>query len=219
MWLFSRKKVNQQEPPEITALVNDRGLRDLTDNSAVLRFWLPEVGRKALDQTIKNSGIVAAKYLREFFVVHLYGEHELLKMQATKEGLYYVPPLKPLEHTSQRSSEEVLYSRAPSVECIPGLGKNIFPFKIYLPQRVKDDLQGLADNTGIPLSQFIREILISHFFGQTFWPAKLKTWSEDQELIGEEWANRERKTVSISYNGPPPREIDGDHVVQWISEF
>lgn len=219
MWPFSGKLKNRQDPPEITTLINDRGLRDLTDDSAVLRFWLPETGRKALDQTIKNSGMVAAKYLREFFVVHLYGEHELLKMQATKEGLYYVPPPQPPVNISQQSSKEVLYSRVPSVECIPGLGKNIFPFKLYLPQRMKDDLQGLADNTGITLSQYVREILISYFFGQTFWPAKLKTWSEEQELIGKEWEKEEREAVSISYNGTPPREIDGDHVVQWISEF
>lgn len=215
MWPFSGKQKTLKELSVITALVDDRGLRDLTDNSAVLRFWLPEAGRIALDQIIKGSGVVAAKYLREFFVVHLYGTHELLKMQNMKEGLYYKLPLnQETDNGSKGTNSGIRYSRAPSVECIPGLGKNLYPFKAFLPQRIKDDLQVLADRTGIPLSQFVRETLITHFFGQTFWPAKLKSWSAEHERIGIEWENGERESLEIPYRDIQPERIEGDHVVE-----
>jgi hypothetical protein len=217
MWSFSENKKKIQEPPRIRALIDDRGLLDLSDNSAVLRLWLPEAGRIALNQTTKNSGIVGAKYLRDFFVSYLYGAHELLRMQVMNEGLYYVPlPIQETYHRGKTCNNTIMFSRAPSVEYIPGLGKNIFPFKVFLPQRIKDDLQGLADNLGIPLSQFVREILISHFFGQTFWPAKLQSWSQENERIGKEWAQEERESISIPYENNRPDEIDGDRVVEWL---
>ena len=232
MWPFTGNKTKQKDRPvlttligdtnltekqkglhTLTALIDDRDLLDLTENSSVLRLWLPEAGRIALQQVTKNLGMVASKYLREFFVSYLYGTHELLKMQVKKKGLYYVPPPKVSE---KDSSPRVMFSRAPSVECIPGLGKNLYPFKVFLPQRIKDDLQGLADKTGIPLSQFVREILISHFFGQTFWPAKLQPWSQENERIGKEWEQEERESVSVSYDNIRPDEIDGDRVVEWL---
>jgi hypothetical protein len=216
MWPFSENKKKGQEPPKINLLIEDRGLLDLSENSAVLRLWLPEAGRTALNQTTKNSGIVGSKYLREFFVSYLYGAHELLRMRSMKEGLYYVPLPKEPSVTREGASGGIKFSRAPSVEYIPGLGKNIFPFKVFLPQRIKDDLQGLADKVDIPLSQFVREILITHFFGQTFWPAKLKSWSEEHERIGVEWEKAVRESVKITYNDNMPKEIGGDHLVEWL---
>jgi hypothetical protein len=205
----------------MTALVDDRKLKELSENTAVLRVWLPEAGRTALDEITERTGMVAAKYFREFFVIYLYGMHELLKMQATSEGLYYVPPPKPPadNHSGNDLSDNIRYSRAPTVECLPGLGKNIIPLKVFLPARIKDDLQGLADRVGIPLSQFTREVLVSHCFGHTFFPEKLKTWSDDQEWVGVEWEQGVRESEEVSYSDKPPDEIDGNNVVKWLREY
>mgnify|MGYP003385500439 CR=1 FL=1 len=62
----------------------DRGINDLTKNEAVLRLWLPEPLKHAMDEAIEVMGVPASKYLREFFVVYLYGAHELLRMQAAE---------------------------------------------------------------------------------------------------------------------------------------
>lgn len=186
MWPFSMNRKDNKESNEIAALISERDLRNLTDNSAVLRFWLPEAGRGALEQTIKGLGMVAAKYLREFFVVHLYGAHELLKMRTMKEGLYYIPPLENQTDTEEEGSGgDIKFSRTPSVEYIPGLGMNIFPFKVFLPQRIKDDLQDLADKVGVPLSQFVREILISHFSGKPFGLKNLNHCRKIMRRLGE----------------------------------
>ncbi|HCC53477.1 MAG TPA: hypothetical protein DEQ20_00910 [Desulfobulbaceae bacterium] len=180
MWPFTRKlrqrsaAVSQQPP--VVGIIAARGLHDLSKNDAELRVWLPEEGRAALDAIADRLDVVRAKYLREFLVTYLYGLHELLKMQTEQTGLYYVPP-------PSNEPPLPLYSRARTEECIPGLGKNIVPLKLYLPQRMKDDLQTLGDRAGVPLSQFVREVLVAHFFGQAFWPDRLRNWFEDQERV------------------------------------
>lgn len=187
MWPFTRKRKPAPEgDSQLKEIIPDRGLLDLSRNNAELRVWLPEEGKEALDAIADRLDLVRAKYLREFFVTYLYGLHELLRMQAAKYGLYYVPPPPPPSPPGERYTGP-LYSRARTEECLPGLGKNIVPLKLYLPQRIKDDLQGLADRADIPLSQFVREVLASHFFGQTFWPERLWKLSPEQERVASEW--------------------------------
>ena len=99
------------------------------------------------------------------------------------------------------------------MECIPGLEKNIVSLKVYIPARIKDDLQKLADRVRIPLSQFTRELLVSHFFGHTFHPEKLKTWTDDQESIGVEWEQGVRESDNGSYCNKKDAEENGAGVV------
>lgn len=160
----------------------DRGIYELADNDAVLRLWLPLPLKTAMDESVTTMGVTGAKYLREFFVVHLYGAHELLRMKADKTGLYFVPP------PAQRS-EQVMFSRTATVECIPGLGKNIVAAKIKIPQKIKDDLNLLANRVGVPLSRYTRELLVSHFLGHTVWPERIAVWAQDEEKIATDWEN------------------------------
>lgn len=215
MWPFTRKRKQtpgaDNQRPIMTEIIADRGVIDLSQNNAELRVWLPEEGRAALDAIVDHLDVVRAKYLREFLVVHLYGLHELLRMQAGKTGLYYVPPPPPESSASATSSGYPLFSRARTEECIPGLGKNIVPLKLYLPQRVKDDLQALADRATVPLSQFVREVLVSHFFGQTFWPDRLRNWSDDQERVAVEWEQGLREGEEFC----PDHEESPDNIIHY----
>ena len=167
MWPFSRRRKQAESVPVMSDILGGRNLQDLSQNEAELRVWLPEEIKKALDEIISDQRMTAAKYIREFFVLYLYGMHELLKMQQNHKGLYYTPLPKPKRCEPEQDSG-IRYSRAPSIKCLPGLGKNIVPLKIFIPERMKDDLQKLADRVGIPLSRFTREVLASHFFGHTF---------------------------------------------------
>jgi len=213
MWPFSRKRKKQAESvPVMSDILGDRNLQDLSQNGVELRVWLPEEIKKALDEIIRGQSMTAAKYIREFFVLYLYGMHELLKMQQSYDGLYYKPQPKPKRCEPEQDSG-IRYSRVPSVECLPGLGKNIVPVKIFIPERIKDDLQILADRAGIPLSRFTREVLASHFFGHTFFAEKLKTWSDDQERIGVEWEEGIRESEDASFYDEAQAEADGNRVV------
>lgn len=157
----------------------DRGIADLAANAAVLRLCLPSPLKSAMDECMDEMDVTAAKYLREFLVVYLYGAHELLRMKADKTGLYYVPPPEP--------DSGIRCSRARVVDCIPGLGKSIVPVKLHLHEKMKSDLESLAKAAGIPLGQFAREILVSHFLGHTVWPERKQVWTADQRKIADDW--------------------------------
>ena len=141
---------------QLTGLYDgDRGIADLHDNDAELRLWLPEPLRMALNQTAKELITSESQYLRELLTIYLYGVHEILRMRANKTGLYFVPPPLP--------DNDIRFSRAAMSDVIPGLGKNIIACKLRLPSKIKNDLQFLANQRGVPLGRFVREILVQHF--------------------------------------------------------
>lgn len=187
MWFFGTRKGNKSAPderPGMDQLIARPDILELHNNDAELRVWLPELCKKALDETVAHVQLTGSRYLRELFVIYLYGVHELMRMRAEKSGLYFDPPPPP---PSPRDKNAVMYSRASGKDVIPGLGKNIVALKIFLPQKIKDDLQGMADKAGIPLSQFVREILVSHFLGHTLWPERLRSWTPEEEEIALNW--------------------------------
>lgn len=189
MWFLGiRKKgkrsIDEDNIPDLEQLINRHEILELHENVAELRFWLPELCKQALDETVEYNQTTRARYLRELFVAYLYGEHELLRMRSKKSGLYYEPPPPP---PSTDHSLGVRYSRVASKEVVPGLGKNIIPIKLFLPEKVKNDLQALADKATISLSTFVREILISHLLGHTLWQERLRSWTPEEEEIGNNW--------------------------------
>jgi hypothetical protein len=78
MWPFSRKRKRAESVPVMSDILGDRNLQDLSQNRAVLRVWLPQEIKTALDEVNEQQNEVAAKFVREFFIIYLYGMHELL---------------------------------------------------------------------------------------------------------------------------------------------
>ncbi len=184
-WIFGKKKADSAVAEKRNKLEKlyegDRGIFDLHRSDAVLRIWLPVPVKFALDDCIDELDFSANSYMRHFFVVYLYGSHELLRMKAEKTGLYYEPPPK------NPHESPALFSRARVVDCIPGLGKNIVAIKLRLPEKMKSDLELLAHKAGIPLGQFVRELLVSHLLGHTVWPERMASWTEDQRQAADDW--------------------------------
>lgn len=184
MWFFGTQKGNKSAPderPGMDQLIARPDILELHNNDAELRVWLPELCKKALDETVDFIQLTGSRYLRELFVIYLYGAHELMRMRSEKSGLYFEPPPPP------PGNNPPLFSRAAGKDVIPGLGKNIVALKIFLPQKIKNDLQVVADKAGIPLSQFVREILVSHFLGHTLWQERLRSWTQEEEEIAFKW--------------------------------
>jgi hypothetical protein len=144
-----------------------------------------------MSQTCDEIGNRESKYLRELLVVYLYGIHELLKMNAFKTGLYYKPPPSKAEADSG-----IRFSRVSMDEVIPGLGKNIVACKLLLPSKIKDDLQQMAEQRGLPLGSFVREILVQHFLGHTIWPNRF-VHIQEQQRIADEWVDGRVDSISI----------------------
>lgn len=153
-----------------------------------------------LKETAGVYGWTVSNCLREFFVGYLYGEHERISMYKNDTGLHYV---EPIENTINRrdSTDEPMFSRGPTIETIPGLGKNIFPIKIFLPERIKDDLQLCADKVSIPLSTFVREIMVSHLLGHTLWLGRLRTWTDSEEQTATDWEEGNLESEVVGYSG------------------
>ena len=192
-WLFGGKKENNktQDDSALTSLYKgDRGISQLHENDAVIRLWLSEPLHNAMDQTVDELKGSSSKYLREFLVVYLYGVHELLKMRAFNTGINYEPPPKP------REEQGIMFSKASMSEVIPGLGKNLVPCKLRLPSKMKDDLQHLADQRGIPLGRFVREILVQHFLGHTIWPDRFNIVPNEQ-TIADNWEDGLIESIRI----------------------
>lgn len=200
-WLFrwNGKDSNAQDSSTLTSLYEgDRGIVDLYENDAVIRLWVPEPLRMAMNQTCDELDSRESKYLREFLVVYLYGVHELLKMSAFKTGLYYEPPPSKLETDSG-----IRFSRVSMDEVIPGLGKNIVACKLRLPSKIKDDLQQLAEQRGLPLGRFVREIFVQHFLGHTVWPNRF-VHIHEQQRIADEWVDGRIESISIRSDDVDP---------------
>lgn len=164
-------------------------LLDLRANDAQLRVWLPEHTRLVMNRVVHAVDATLSEYLREFFVVYLYGSDALIQMKQTKTGVFYEPPLAP--ESSIDGDSGIRFSRRRSVEYIPELGKNIKAIKILLNAQIKADLQRLAGKAGFALSHFVREILISHFSGHTVWPEHQIVLSAEHIAIATQWENEQ----------------------------
>ena len=205
------KNVSDSSPWLSKLYEGDRGIADLAAHAAELRLWLPSPLKSAMGECTDEMDVTAAKYLREFLVVYLYGAHELLRMKAERTGLYYVPPPPPSSDSFQSLASGIKFSRAPAVDYIPGLGKNIVPVKLHLHEKLKSDLKSLAMASGIPLGQFVREILASHFLGHTVWAERKRDWTEKQQKIADDWeAGRDEEQ-----SAPPSDKDDRTMVVSW----
>lgn len=200
LWFPFRKRVlqiTQSLGIELERSPSERqGLEELHLNRAQLRVWIPEPLRQSMDIVANDLETTISQYLREYFVVYLYGSHALTGMLRNKTGIFYTPPPSPPK--SFEDDGIPVFSRVPSVEFIPGLGKNIVPLKLYLHEKMKADLQVIADTSGIALSQFVREILVSHFLGHTVWPERQQLFTAEQAALANQWADGELESSFIS---------------------
>lgn len=215
MFFFKFKKNSHKQDEDSTSFdfqplyEGDRGINDLHANDAEFRIYVSEPVWVAMKQVTRRLDSTLAAYLREWLVLYLYGAHELACMQDQRTGIYHPAP-SPETTSDSNYSGLPMFSRSRAIDCIPGLGKNIQPLKLFLPKKMKDDLQLLADDAGVPLSRFMREILTSHFLGHTVWPEQRSTWTEAQEKIADQWVQNRAHVVTIrSPTAEEEAELEG----------
>lgn len=198
-WIFKKKTLTRNEldaRKSFTALYegDDRFLRDMTKHRAELRVWLPTTIAVALDDMSDETIQTVSDYLREFFAFYLYGAHDFIRMQKEFTGVFYEMEKHPADLATYQEMTggrrgQAMFSRTSAAESIPDLGKNIVPLKVYIAEKIKEDLQVLADKAGIPLSTFIREILVSSLLGHAFWAERLPKPTELEYEQATAWEN------------------------------
>ncbi len=158
--------------------------RDFQHHNAPLKFWLPEPAERALGQFCTMADQSLSEWLRQFFVVYAYGLLALSNLYERcpsffQEGrsLLYSVALPPEPPGKKRVA----------TYWVPELGKNIAPVKVWIPARMKADLQLLADHAELPLSQFAREIVISRLLGHGALPARPFLTRIEPTPVAEAW--------------------------------
>ncbi|KAB2927549.1 MAG: hypothetical protein F9K25_14035 [Candidatus Contendobacter sp.] len=210
MWFFFRRSREQQQAPtdpQADVRIQVRPARprplsyeqiahsfgdfsDFRTHDVALKFWLPEPAEQALTEFCTHADQSLSEWLRQFFVVYAYGLLALTILEDRYPGFFRDPP--PLRYSIARSNDSPGKKRVYTY-CIPELGKNVAPIKVWIPARMKADLQLLADHAEIPLSQFIREIVISRLLGHGTLPARpvltraeptaADAWCDDQGVL------------------------------------
>lgn len=197
-WIFKKKSLtkfefNARKP--FTALYDGdaRFLHNMTIHGAELRVWLPTTISVALGDVSHETNQTVSAYLREFFAFYLYGAHDFIRMQKEFTGVFYDVSKHPIDFAANqeiiRKEDAPLFSRRSNEDSIPDLGKNIVPIKVYIPEKIKEDLQMLADKAGLPMSTFLREVLASSLLGHTFWADCLVKPTASECKQAKAWEN------------------------------
>lgn len=181
----------RRRPLRFAALVADMGdFSEFTGNDVAVKFWLPEAVAEALEELRERDGVSMSQLLRQYLIVHCYGLYAIRLMLEANPRLF----------KDREVDSEIRFSRAPApvgkkrvdTYFVPELGKNVAPFKLWIPKRLRDDLQILADHVDLKLSQYLREIVISRLLGHGTLPMRpemLKAsptaaddWADDREV-------------------------------------
>lgn len=143
-----------------------------------MKVWLPEPVDIALRQLAEHGFQSRSDFIREALFVYVYGRYTFEQMKLQDDGLFYLAPRE----------SQVLFSR--SQNRTPSLGKNSINYKVWLPNKLRDDLSTLASEAGITLSHFVREALISALLGHSTLPARTIALRTAQETP-EDWPSEE----------------------------
>lgn len=156
MRFFFRKKDAPYPSKHIKQHIITLSYRDYSEferNDAIIKFWIPETIEKKIDEATDLLDTSLSDFVRQVLFIHLYGRHDLLGLYERKCGIY-------------SPAREVRYSVAQRID-MPVLPaeKKIADVKIWLPSKMKSDLQTLADRSKMKLSPYVRLVLHTHLLG------------------------------------------------------
>ncbi|MES2683538.1 MAG: hypothetical protein V4650_08470 [Pseudomonadota bacterium] len=176
MFNFFRRKPIAENDPFRRMLPND-GLAfdEFKGDDVAVKFWLPEPLDQRIKQLSEYFGVTRPKFLRVTFFIHLYGRYRLEQMrQQVNSGLFFESPIMQARGGGTESDTPPATARP------PGLGKNDQDVKLWLPLKMSKDLQALADAAELPLSVFLRNVLVTQIYGHQSAPAWPETMAAEQ---------------------------------------
>jgi hypothetical protein len=181
----------RRAPMRFAELVNSMGgFSDFRHHDTAIKFWLPEAANQALEEMADRMGVSMSESLRQMFAAHCYGIYAYQVMIDSVPNIFRESP-PPM--FSRRGAEPPAGKKRVDTYWVPELGKNVMPIKVWIPKRMRHDLQLLADHVGIKLSQYLREIVIARLLGHGTLPMRpemlnaeplpaIEDWCEDREI-------------------------------------
>jgi hypothetical protein len=210
---FKRQQKNNQtedtkqrrKPLAFSEIIAGMGdFSDLAEHNTALKFWIPEPADQALREMSERSNLSASELLRQFLTIHCYGLYAFYQMTDIMPSLFKESDIR----FSIREVEPPEGKKRIDTYWVPELGKNVAPIKVWIPKRMKADLQILAEHVELTPSNYVREILISRLLGHGMLPQRstmLKAfptpaadeWEEDREVPWREVSQDEFNSYSI----------------------
>ena len=147
---------------------------DFSTNAASIKLWLPEKLVAAIDVLCDQHDASRPDVLRWILFEHVFGRVELAHLQRRMSAR-----LKQLEKAEiMRSVRRSTTEEGPTPREINArhLGKATEDLKLFLPARLKLELQDLADAAKQAFSDYLRAVLARHLLGERFfrdWQAAL----------------------------------------------
>lgn len=146
-------------------------------NDASIKLWLPEKLVAGIDVLCDQHDASRPDVLRWILFEHVFGRIEFSHLHRRAKN----PPTMPESRVI--CSPRRAYS-GPSEREVNArhLGKATEDLKLFLPSRLKRDLQAMADGLRQPLSDYLRAVLTRHLLGEIFfqnWQTELARANSD----------------------------------------
>lgn len=162
--------------------------RDYSDCDAAITLWLPPSVKDRLDEVCTYIDTSVSDFLRQILFIHCYGRVDFLGLLQTKH------PTALNSHIDTG----IVPDRTPQVELelkavkkkkatANGQEKNTASVKIWMPTKMKSDLDHLAIQNKSSLSEYARYTIITHLLGHL--PYDSKSFKEFPPFAAEEKTN------------------------------
>jgi len=105
-----------------------------------------------------------------------------------------------------------------SIWSVPEFGKNVAPIKVWVPSRLRNDLEALAAHVDITLSQYVREIVISRLLGHGALPKRPQMLEAAPLSSVEDWCEGRQVPMRLATEEEFWDHPHGEHTVEWKDE-
>lgn len=197
-------------------LVADMGdFSDLAQHDTALKFWLPEPANEALKEICERAGDSMSEMLRRFLAQHCYGVYATEVMNSVVPGLFKDPAPVMFSRSFRDPPEGKVRI---DTYWVPELGKNVIPIKVWIPARIRTDLESLAAHAEIKPSQYVREIVISRLLGHGMLPKRPQMLEAAPLPSADDWCENQdvpmRPATLQEYLAHP----EGKHSTEFVDE-
>jgi hypothetical protein len=156
-FFFRKKDESKAEIPRQKHVVTmtGRDFSDLDGDKAALKFWIPESVETILDELARKFDTSASDSYRQILFVHLYGRYDLTGLLERQDHRFALCGVPMYSRVSTASTDAVPISKE----------KSSADVKVWVPLKMKDDLQLLANRKGMKLSQYVRSVVMDQLLG------------------------------------------------------
>jgi len=191
----SDQDTNKRRPMEFEQIIEAMGdVSDLAVHDLAIKFWIPQPVADALHEIKAIRGESVSEILRVFFLGHCYGfyfQQAIVTQhpELVRDSFNLLADIPASLRRSNNQEDESNQKKRITVYYVPELGKNTAPMKVWLPKRLRNDLEILAKHANLKLSNYIREIVISRVFGHGTLPMRPKMLEALPTEAAEDWGD------------------------------